>query len=70
MNLQPQSDTPDRQESLDDNVFESLEIPATPPILDFNELTKGNGQEVWIRLDNENIYRLQKTKHGKLLLSK
>ena len=41
-----------------------------PTIVDFKALTGGKGNEVWIRLEDGLIYRLQKTKHGKLLLSK
>ena len=41
-----------------------------PPIVEFKDLTNGEDPVVMIRLEDGSIYRLQKTKFGKLLLSK
>ena len=41
-----------------------------PPIIDFKDLINGKDPVVMIRLEDGSIYRLQKTKFGKLLLSK
>ena len=41
-----------------------------PPVIDFKDLTNGKDPVVLIRLEDGSIYRLQKTKFGKLLLSK
>ena len=41
-----------------------------PPIVEFKDLTNSEDPIVMIRLEDGSIYRLQKTKFGKLLLSK
>jgi len=41
-----------------------------PRVVDFSDLTNGQDQVVIIRLEDGSTYRLQKTKFGKLLLSK
>ena len=41
-----------------------------PPMVDFKDLTNGEDSVVLIRLEDGSIYRLQKTRFGKLLLSK
>lgn len=52
-----------------------FEIPLSvtarlPPVVEFKDLTKGQDSVVIIRLEDGSLYRLQKTKFGKLLLSK
>lgn len=68
MNTNPKNDG----ESTDEFDGEILDADENliPTIVDFKTLTDGKGNEVWIRLEDGLIYRLQKTKHGKLLLSK
>ena len=41
-----------------------------PRVVEFSDLTNGQDQVVIIRLEDGSTYRLQKTKFGKLLLSK
>lgn len=68
MSTNPENDG----ESTDEFEGQILDVNENliPTIVDFNALTGGKGNEVWIRLEDGLIYRLQKTKHGKLLLSK
>ncbi|MFO0923741.1 MAG: hemin uptake protein HemP [Pirellulales bacterium] len=55
-------------ESEESKTDESLKERMLPKILRFEELCRC-GDEVWIELDGQ-LYRLRKTKQGKLLLTK
>ena len=61
------------QGNMDSNVLEGLSLPTPvpaelPKIIRFEELSRC-GDEIWIENDGQ-IYRLRKTRAGKLILTK
>ena len=61
---------PKKQDSAGDEVAreEPSSVPNLPKIIRFDSLARC-GEEVWIE-NNGQIYRLRKTKQGKLILTK